>query len=798
MKSVFYTWPEKEKCRNDIPTEAKELVALILKTNAEERPSLDDIVMQPFFFMHGGNAIPRSIRPKCRTHKPAWLEDQEPRGDVMSDTAIRVSRATLAFECGVGYRHGTTSANTPIGEKADKSMFKEMDSELKQQRQPVVPMPKDVVYSSYPVSSLFPPAQARFTSMPEPCLASSLSEATVRSVRTHASSIRAGQAPNRAMTVGRAAGTANAAPPGIGIVDGLQGPRSMMQNVLSVRPSHASSESSKSKTMPRNIARLTRSRNVQSQEVNDGRAFSKVTASEKETAASRESTLTTGLLKSQAVRSSSRVNPTMVKPMESKMSQPLPPHQTATVTTEIKIANTIRREMKQAGQNQRVLHGKGDKVDDRSRTKQQTSTAETFLIGPDEVAECVPGTQPDKVLKRLETMETNLQNAIELSSLENRGKPITSELLVEDFKPDPVVVKWVDYTNKFGIGYILANGTVGCVFISRSGRPSSCVVVPNAESHLRKSKFTSYVDRHQMVPKQGAAIQFYEHVGNEGIRRVFARPSDFQVEVSDDGVPQKLGPGRDTYDHEKRRMFVLHNKFAKYMTGLGKREDPDKNPKNHDLELQDVESLDADSPNIGASNIFVKFYQRLGNLGIWGFGGGSFQFNFPDHTKLVITGDGKFADFYHLPIKAARELAKGKELNPQFLDDRSVISGPMTCLLRGEYDGRKFTNIMTANQFAQKVIFAKSIIMQWIKCGGLGKMDQNHRRMTWTGMTETVSGQEHKLVWVTCGARGGDTREDMTVPGDAEDHIKKQQKYEEKKKERIEKEKAYHEIIGDK
>ena len=75
------------------------------------------------------------------------------------------------------------------------------------------------------------------------------------------------------------------------------------------------------------------------------------------------------------------------------------------------------------------------------------------------------------------------------------------------------------------------------------------------------------------------------------------------------------------------------------------------------------------------NGMVVTFYQRLGDVGIWAFYDGSFQvclylisiiehrrmatntrqFNFPDHTKLILSADGSWCDFYHLPLEAARD-----------------------------------------------------------------------------------------------------------------------------------------------
>ena len=69
-KNIEYDWPENNtnsrRCHNDIPPEAKNLVACLLKVDAEARPTPDGIVGHKFFSMRGGNAIPLALDPSCR------------------------------------------------------------------------------------------------------------------------------------------------------------------------------------------------------------------------------------------------------------------------------------------------------------------------------------------------------------------------------------------------------------------------------------------------------------------------------------------------------------------------------------------------------------------------------------------------------------------------------------------------------------------------------------------------------------------------------------------------------------
>ena len=72
------------------------------------------------------------------------------------------------------------------------------------------------------------------------------------------------------------------------------------------------------------------------------------------------------------------------------------------------------------------------------------------LFNPRERLEVISGTKPDHILRGLQRLQSELERALNSRStaLETNSRP-----------PSPtIVVKWVDYTNKFGLGYILSNG----------------------------------------------------------------------------------------------------------------------------------------------------------------------------------------------------------------------------------------------------------------------------------------------------------------------------------------------------
>ncbi|KAI1818429.1 Pkinase-domain-containing protein [Poronia punctata] len=380
----------------------------------------------------------------------------------------------------------------------------------------------------------------------------------------------------------------------------------------------------------------------------------------------------------------------------------------------------------------------------------------------------VPDTKPDVVLDRLRSLQTELERALNSRSMAFLGKSATPS-------PPHIVVKWVDYSNKFGLGYILNDGSIGCVLKSipgsaRGGKtvrlPPSCILVREAEQHCARRQDPSYADRHQIVPMTGE-IQFYENKGEAGLSTVFVHPAQFKIVPNEDGSAGKVPPGNDIYDYRKREHLVLWKKFASYMMAYGR-----------DHETSDnggqSQGLGPTRQTMPPSDV-VTFYQRTGDVGCWVFADGHMQFNFPDHTKLVLDATGTWCHFWHLPQNSAEKLAATGELDETALDQRGVLSYPVQTLLnfttkpavrptrnptrkRPEIDP-EIQGIPAANDFRRKIEFIVRILREWVANNGLGnsRMDREHRLM-WTGTRETVHSSPSKHVWVTIGARWGDQR----------------------------------------
>lgn len=179
----------------------------------------------------------------------------------------------------------------------------------------------------------------------------------------------------------------------------------------------------------------------------------------------------------------------------------------------------------------------------------------------------LPSTDPVTVLARLFTFRDNLVRALEKKPCQTRReKP--SQL--------PFVSKWVDYSRKYGVGYVLDDGSVGCLTTASDQHPVTVAFSANGLYHLKElSKNQAYAKN---IP-----IQFYAAPKKaKGIAHV-------QI--------------TDQRRHDDIRMYW--QKFGRYMC--------------MQLGDEDWPKTEVEQPN------FVKFYQRLGNVGVWGFDNGSFQ-----------------------------------------------------------------------------------------------------------------------------------------------------------------------------
>lgn len=348
----------------------------------------------------------------------------------------------------------------------------------------------------------------------------------------------------------------------------------------------------------------------------------------------------------------------------------------------------------------------------RSTAPQPSSSKSVALIRT--VGSEVPATDSAGVLKCLYTFGDNLERALEKKP-SNSKRDKTRQL--------PFVSKWVDYSRKYGVGYVLDDGSVGCLTTATEHFPVTVAFSADGLHHLKQlSKDQNYAKK---IP-----IQLYAAPKKtKGISR---------IEIT-----------------EQRRVDDIRSywqKFGRYMCmQLGDEEWPRKG---------------TEQPN------FVKFYQRLGNVGIWGFDDGSFQvregddlhgyttnmlfqFNFPDHTKLVLSSDAGYGKFVCLSVEATAALRETGSVPWQHVKSRETLHGSLQQLLYGSADKEEdsYKELTECNALRAKLKFIRTVINGWIQGGGLGCLEEP-KQYEWKGLQVASDRKRHD--WASVGRFGGD------------------------------------------
>lgn len=823
VRNLAYVWPKESEHNNFIPAEAKDLVAACLNLVDEERPDPDDIVEHPFFNMYDG-CIPRQLDPSCRFNKPIWLKDAAPRGDNMirgygldSDEKLRAyvyqvddpsqryhsCKAAFYSLCGVGRKPDGT-ARKSVGRNCSKSAYSECETEDSRGLRPVVPLPPDFVYrwphdvegdwclmetskksirtdDSAMDSSTLSRSSVSSASVRNNTVATSRTNAALAAAQqrrmegqNHAATLRqqarAGMSPARKAPgmsdvqqysrPHRGAAKTEAAPmadpdlPSGGLADRpIRTRRMVSASHAATMGESAAPQLAKSASVPSGMTYgKTRSQSRRLQSVDHGSYAPSIPTSEVRPPANQEERRPMG--RQPSLRSSSRAEPRTVPEQTERRSSPM-------------------EETSASKQNSHSASTSNGVSRSNSKTGSGAKTARSSLgLSPlfhnEDLCELLPATSLNDVNTDIRLMLSNLVNH---APGRRRGTARKQS--------HAYVIKWVDYTNRYGIGYVLDDGSVGCLFRGENGQPATSVVIRDGEKHIRRKarsvdsdegKGIPYSEADQLVPRNGSPVELYENqdddlLGCRGIRRAYISPSLFDVKSP--WVKQmrtNSGSEHERADVEKIKRLKLVDQFGKYMIGsLGRHGD---------------EGI-ADDVSSHISGQFIKFYQRLGNVGVWGFGDGAFQFNFPDHTKLVISpgrtrSSSPWIDFYHLSPSAARYFSAKGKMHPSGFDTRAVASDEAATFL-SIVNGNtlnavedRIREILEANSFTQKISFLKDVLKGWIKHGRLGGRPLPSRsssgedsvppEMFWQGTQERSQTGSHgtKFVWVTVGAPDGD------------------------------------------
>lgn len=670
VRNLAYVWPKDSDNNNHIPEEAKDLVSACLNLVDDQRPDPDDIVEHPFFHMYDG-CIPRQLDPACRFNKPLWLKEQAPRGDCMingygldSDEKLRAyvyqvddpsqryhsCKAAFYSLCGVGRKPDGT-ARKSVGRNCSKSAYAECETEDSRGLRPIVPLPMDFVYR-WPHDSdgdwCLMEASRKSARSEDSALDSSVLSRRSVSVRTNtmatsrtsAALVAAHQ--RRMEPQSHAATLRQQSRPGMSSVRKVAGMPDAQESSRPYRDlKESESSSSSGSDVPAVPAGGLAERPIRTRRMVSASQAPTVRELEREAAPQlqKSTSVPAGLGKtrsqSRRLEAAGQGTSRLTAPAaETKASGR--PEERKTVTRQPSLRSLPRPDLKinaERAERHREIpseeiplsappfkstsstSGVSRSNSKSSGGKSRSSLGLSPLFHPDDICDLLPGTSLTEVNTDLRLMLGNLVN-----HSPNRRRSGTKR------SPHAYVIKWVDYTNRYGIGYVLDDGSVGCVFKGDNGQPATSVVVRDGERHIRRKarsvdngdkKGIPYSEAEQLVPRTGGPVEFYENrddqlLGCRGVRRAFVSPSLFDHKTS---RVMKLrinqGSEDDKSDAEKVKRIKLVDQFGKYMIGsLGR--------------LGDDAVVDDGVPG-KPSGQFIKFYQRLGNVGIWGFGDGAFQ-----------------------------------------------------------------------------------------------------------------------------------------------------------------------------
>lgn len=753
LKTLDYEW--KVDSHNYIPQDAKDLVAACLNLLATDRPEMDDLVEMNFFKT---GVIADTLDSRCLQEKPQWLLNADPRGDrVMSGCGI--SHEMICSLSGVG-RQPDGTCRPAAGEKGKISALVEIEAENRKGCAPVTPLPEGILYR-------------QFTD-PEPPRS-----AFQRSTAARPRSKKPGETASDVSTA------ISRAPP---VID---------RHVSAARPVQSFAATQRQQAAP------SKSVGIERLKVDEPtRSMAHLESG--------------GLLKAKPMRTATRPQRTM-----NSIPSPTAPSRTAvrssdrlpiqTAAVEPSTVRGIPRPRSVAYDvtqpRPQSSHSDNSSDDNRRRAfkavagnirpKAQTivSLAEVEddfahklrlneprpdvlsrasfkprLIDDHEPYTRVHGTSYTHVMRSLRDLHSALGDST--SNVRNTRSPSTRA------RPYPRVDKWVDYATKHGIAYLLTDGTLGMLLKSRTDptnphsatKPSASIVLRRAKRHVElrsRNKTLQYVPQGEGV----SPVEFYEQSdASEPMRRLEVAADKFALDMdgheSQSAAATALLQTCQGSENYRLKEVGLLDKFGKYMHKQMGTADGDVSSSRVSTRSQ----RHGDENNDNAPGHLITFYQRIGNVGTWRFADGGIQFNFPDHTKLVLyTAHERLSesevhvDFTYLEPSDAIDMRDYGSVTHEALFRRAIASWRLSDILTSSTNttisstnlSRKETEIIRTNEVGEKLDWVRGVLGCWIRYGGVGYTGEE--RLAWTGLgAKAAAGEKKKMSWVTVGRPGGD------------------------------------------
>ena len=750
LKTLDYEW--KAGSRNHIPGEAKDFVAACLNLVATDRPEMDDLVEYDFFKK---GTIADVLSKDCMRAKPEWLLEAEPRGDRVRG-GYGVEHSTICTDSGVG-RTPDGQYRLPAGEKGQISTLVEIEAENRKGCAPVTPLPEGVLYRQFtdpePQRAAFqktvaarprskkPIEDAREiisgVNTKPPIIGADRLQSAARPVQSFAAQQRQQAAPPKAVFQPR--------PFVVDEVEAVPASKPETKGLLKARPVRSASTRSVQSNnddalSTRSSARLTQLDALSDQLQRDVEKIAKI--SEPNAAPMMGTLRSRGIPRPRSVAQERKPErPASAMSTSSSEDQPRKPLRPKTNGAEVKTKTITTVSLAEVEDE----FAKGMILNDAPVLPSRKIFKPRMIEESDKYTR-VHGTSHTHTMRSLRDLHASLGLSKE---------PSTSRTSLQYSQPYPRVEKWVDYATKHGIAYLLTDGSLGMVLKSREedSKPSGCVLVRHAKRH---TELRARGKEHQYVPQGSSAsdVEFYEQADlTEPMRRLDIPASTFALDLerhsTQSSAANALLSNLKGAESQRLKEIGLLDKFGKYMH------------KQMGSSSSSSDTIRTTSNNEEAVGHLIHFYQRLGNVGAWRFADGGIQFNFPDHTKLIVyqgfdslSSAETLVDLIYLEPRDAKDMSAYGQITHEALERRDLKTFRLADVQKLTGLRRSEVEIIKTNEVVEKLDWIRAVIGCWIKEGGLGWTGEE--RLGWSGLQERREDKKVKLQWVTVGRPGGD------------------------------------------
>lgn len=284
------------------------------------------------------------------------------------------------------------------------------------------------------------------------------------------------------------------------------------------------------------------------------------------------------------------------------------------------------------------------------------------------------------------------------------------------------ITKWVDYTNKYGIGYSMTDGSIGVMFNDNTGIICADGLNQPSTSTAKEQEGETWYISQGYAPTSSASAATTRKTSSGGIgptetiyRKHVTRMSVLLKERSTASNNRRYGLPLPHDSHLTRMggrlaeaKVAMWRRFGMYMR------DSLRGGKEHDFlrsEEEDQRSVGPNPRSSGRELIFITIYARLKQGAFFRFSNGDIQFNFCDHSKLVLSDKGQTVRF----------LTKARNLIVMGVDE--VRAAVVVCAAGGGAGsglgelGKEEVDELVREDLKSKVAFLRGFLRAWWREG---------------------------------------------------------------------------------